>query len=209
MIASRSAKTVAPECVLVGCGRYSVFNINRISDEILGRFERNWCVQQLYIREHTVQITCFFDEISTSGPQDTYEDNACDYFSFSFLFSHFFTNNPNLENPSSDITRPKKTKPKKNYIAIIVVYVCGTGCQNFEENDHKLGCATSVEHTPHPLGRPSSYHGIGCTKNIYCRIKNTVLMTIWPKETPVIHVYIVYIYKEYSRSRSTRHFLNK
>ena len=39
----------------------------------------------------------------------------------------------------------------------MVVYVCGTGCQIFVENDHKLGCAASVEHTPHSLGRPSSY----------------------------------------------------
>ena len=39
----------------------------------------------------------------------------------------------------------------------MAVYVCGTGCQIFVENDHKLGCAASVEHTPHPLGRPSSY----------------------------------------------------
>ena len=42
-------------------------------------------------------------------------------------------------------------------MAIMVVYVCGTGCQILVENDHKLGCAASVEHTPHPLGRPSSY----------------------------------------------------
>ena len=46
MIVSHSANTVAFECLLVGCGRYSVFNKNRISDEILGRFERNWCVQR-------------------------------------------------------------------------------------------------------------------------------------------------------------------
>ena len=39
----------------------------------------------------------------------------------------------------------------------MVVDVCGTGCQIFVENDHKLGCAASVEHTPHPLGRPRSY----------------------------------------------------
>ena len=39
----------------------------------------------------------------------------------------------------------------------MVVYVFGTGCQIVVENDHKLGCAASVEHTPHPLGRPSSY----------------------------------------------------
>ena len=50
-----------------------------------------------------------------------------------------------------------KKKQKKRTIAIMVVYVCGTGCQFFVENDHKLGCAASVEHTPHPLGRPSSY----------------------------------------------------
>ena len=38
----------------------------------------------------------------------------------------------------------------------MVVYVFGTGCQIVVENDHKLGCAASVEHTPHPLGRASS-----------------------------------------------------
>ena len=138
---------------------------------------------------YTAQITCVFDEILISGPQDTYEDNARGY----FFYSQFFTNNPNLENPSSGITRPKKTNKKKRTTGIMVVYVCGTGFQIFVENRRKLGCAASVEHTPHPLGRPSSYHGIGCTKNIYCRIKNTVIMTIWPKETAVIHVYIVYI----------------
>ena len=100
---------------------------------------------------YTAQITCVFDEILTSGPQDTYEGNACGSFSF---FPYFFTNNPNLENPSSGITRPKKTK--KN-IAIMVVYICGTGCQLFVENDHAFGCAASVEHTLHPLGRPSSH----------------------------------------------------
>ena len=40
----------------------------------------------------------------------------------------------------------------------MVVYVSGTGCHFFVENDHELGCAASVEHTPHPLGRPRSYH---------------------------------------------------
>ena len=39
----------------------------------------------------------------------------------------------------------------------MVVHVGGTGCQILVENDHKVGCAASVEHTPHPLGRPSSY----------------------------------------------------
>ena len=51
----------------------------------------------------------------------------------------------------------------------MVVYVCGTGCQFFVKNDHKLGCAASVEHTPHPLGRPSSY-------NVACARVNRVML---------------------------------
>ena len=80
--------------------------------------------------------------------------NTCGSF---FFLSSFFHNNPNLVNPSSGITRPKKTKRKRTIAIIMVVHVCGTGCQTFVENDHKLGCAASVEHTPHPLSRPSSY----------------------------------------------------
>ena len=37
----------------------------------------------------------------------------------------------------------------------MVVYVCGTGCQIVVEGDYKLGCAASVEHTPHLLAGPA------------------------------------------------------
>ena len=57
-----------------------------------------------------------------------------------FFFSQFFTNNPNVENPSSGITRQKQNEKEKNHsyhrrmsVEQVVNFVV--------ENDHKLGCA--------------------------------------------------------------------
>ena len=76
-----------------------------------------------------------------------------------FVFFVFFSCFHESKSRKSFIGHTSAKKKKKNRrVAIMVVNVCGTGRQIFVENDHKLGCAASVEHTPYPLGRPRSYY---------------------------------------------------
>ena len=101
MIVSRSANTVAFECILVGCGQYSVFNKNR---KYRTRFWADLSETGAYSDSHTQRKSHAFLMKFWQVVRKTYmKIMPVVLFLLFFCFSHFLTNNPNLANPSSGI----------------------------------------------------------------------------------------------------------
>ena len=73
--------------------------------EILGRFERTWCVQRFARTQRKSYLYVFLMKFWQVVRKTHMKIMPVVFYFYFYIFSHFFTNNLSLENPSSGITR--------------------------------------------------------------------------------------------------------